>query len=62
VCFNILVGRFYDTNNAATNIIDHNGFDAILHTLLTNVALLSCAVAVTLLPNVKVPFVLFEGG
>jgi hypothetical protein len=33
MCFNILVGRFYYTNNAATNIIDHNGFDAILHTL-----------------------------
>lgn len=54
MCFNIRVGRFYYTNNATTNITCHIGFEAILGAPLTNVVLFSCAVDVTLLPNVKV--------
>jgi hypothetical protein len=60
--FNTYCRAFYHTNNTATNITGHIIFDAIFDAPLTNVGLLGFAVEVTLLGDVKVPLVPFEGG
>jgi len=63
--FNTCFCPFYYTNITATNTAGHIKFEtkkSRLEAPPTNVAFVGLAVAVTLLPKLKVPFVPFEGG